>query len=369
MTTAACAGVGACKVDDSDPPGEEASGEARDGGDGDFRVVHEAEAVAEADAGRPPEGSPCTIAADGGGQVQAQSCGYCGTQSRLCADSTGSGATTWEAWGFCMDEVYGGCIPGSQGTAVCGKCGTQATQCSAACKWTNTGACTNEGVCWPGDIDFYLGLSCYVGDGRQRECDNTCLWNAFGKCETPPTSLTISDTIGGRVAERFTASPTPSLAYIYDGNFNSSPQYKCQSGYMYLGSTEYPYAYVEVKNPDPINTATVSLWVYPATGSWWSGANMYITTYATKPLDTDTSARETTCSWMVDTCYDTTIDPTACVSNTYPNYYGGLVKGEGRAITIKPNSSIWVYTYNQNEPPEAAGDFMLGVKTHALVHK
>lgn len=101
------------------------------------------------------------------GTTETQSCGSCGTRSRICGASC-----SWGAWSACSES--GICSPGA--TQNCGNCGTQT--CTSSCTW---GPCTGEGVCSPGATET---RSCACGGNESRTCFSDCSWSGWSGCST-----------------------------------------------------------------------------------------------------------------------------------------------------------------------------------------
>lgn len=120
----------------------------------------------------------------------AQPCGLCGTQQRVCTDST------WSPWGPCTAE--GECEPGElescsqTGTRRCGQdchwlpgcsctgpapvvkcglCGTRPAKCETTGEWI-LGPCLDFGQCQPGSVQACGS----TGTGKQ-VCSPACHWS------------------------------------------------------------------------------------------------------------------------------------------------------------------------------------------------
>jgi hypothetical protein len=406
MTGTACVGLGACSsstTDDFEDPGLEDAGDPDTGSTFDSgrdvnRPPRDARADSKdtgtgGDAGADARGSDADAgdarkdAADAFAEtgsscsplnaVQTRKCGLCGQQQRVCIDpeAEDGGNLSWQEWGACLGEVDGGCVPGTTRDAGCGKCGTMNQTCSNACLWPTSGACKNEGPCWPGDIDSVLSLSCDAGLVRERECESTCTWTTYGACEIQDETLTIPTTIGGRVAKRYHLGQEPQIGYssFWSNGTCGSTSWNSNDTYPPPpANNQYAYALVQLKNPTA-KEATVSVWTYAATGAGALTPNE-ITIRALRnrpPVENGGYFGEgmTDCApdWTTYCCNDTTTDPTACVGGCSSSpYWGGLMNAEGNAVKIPANSSVWLFVQDLYDYSHLTGDIMIGVKTHSL---
>jgi hypothetical protein len=171
----------------------EASADAAEAGD-DGSAPDAADGGPDAltDAGAdvlPEAGSSCAPV----NATETESCGICGTQSRVCLGSP----PVWQPWGACTGEADAGCVPGTQNMTACGFCGTLTMLCQNDCTWA-VSECKGQPAngCAPDTVDFEPGLSCTLPQGRQRTCDSTCVWGSYGNCEAPPDVLVIGDVVG-----------------------------------------------------------------------------------------------------------------------------------------------------------------------------
>ena len=64
-------------------------------------------------------------------------------------------------------------------TQSCGLCGLQVRTCSQEGAWSQWGACSDEGVCAPGDSQTW---ACGQGQVATRLCDDSCGWGSMGTC-------------------------------------------------------------------------------------------------------------------------------------------------------------------------------------------
>jgi hypothetical protein len=288
--------------------------------------------VIPADAALPPVGSPCATA----NEIQNQACGMCGTQSRVCKDS-GSGLV-WHAWGFCQNEVVGGCVPGTTVNEACGLCGRMTRLCQADCRYANQ-ACTGQpaNACNPGTIEFKVGLSCDAG-GRSRTCENTCTWGNYGQCTEPVNQfvLTASGTLGTIVASpdnpnRWEMRYEPATPYKKVNTTTTCP--------TTVGASNTQYQYTEIKNPtsEPIK---VQIW-QEISGS---STDSIMAAYAGAIIPPDDAARRTCLSKVNDGCPSTSETGTTYAMNgAAPNGCGGSSIAGLHNIQIAANSSIMVY--------------------------
>jgi hypothetical protein len=130
-----------------------------------------------------------------------QSCGQCGTRSRVCTNGD------WSPWGPCIGA--GPCAQGTRETCdgtgtrtcgsscqwsacstvcavdappetqACGDCGTQARHCTSG-KWSDWSTCA-QGACHPGSR-----RACTAGSGIET-CNVSCQWP--GQCQTSANDI------------------------------------------------------------------------------------------------------------------------------------------------------------------------------------
>jgi hypothetical protein len=313
------------------------------------------------------------------GQVEYQSCGMCGLQSRVCLpndptpDSGDAGGPVWQPWGFCTGGVPNGCQPGATNSVPCGLCGTQQQVCQNDCTWA-VGSCTGQpaNACAPDASDFEPGLSCDAG-GRSRNCNLNCTWGNFSGCyiPSPPdgsltgAAISISTTVGTTKSATFTMPPAQTMNVLEAFTL-------CPTNIVNNMATSY--VYVQVFNPAP-QTATVSIWTAPAPGQLDIDTLLVAYKMQTPPA---TDSQRQQCNWPatgtsslfdLDTCNDTSgSNPKSCQRS-----FGGLMIGDKSAVTIGPYSTIVVYAgsnYNAANPPFADaginGQFVFAVRTESL---
>jgi len=109
------------------------------------------------------------------GTIESQTCGKCGTRSRLC-DST----KTWLDYGICSGEI-GACVPGGADTVACGRCGTRPRTCDSTCAWV-PGACTGEKGCAAGSVEVQTGTCLDSTKSKKRTCSDICEWSDWSDC-------------------------------------------------------------------------------------------------------------------------------------------------------------------------------------------
>jgi hypothetical protein len=322
------------------------------GSDGDAnKGTDGASLLADAEAGSPDasqpdagaEGSPCPT----NNQVGTQSCGLCGYQSRLCAPrdpADPASPLVWQEWGFCQNEVAGGCVPGTSTSESCGLCGTRQKICQVDCQFA-VGACKNEppNACQPGKVEYQAGLSCDEG-GRSRTCGPTCQYGSFGACYTPgaPT-LTVSATVGGKVSGEFNLSLD-----------NKQPRLggTCPNGS--LSSTSTAYQYVVVQNTTA-NTIVASIYTNQSTNAGSGYIDTVIASYNGSTVPATDVARKACVKGVNDGCSDPAAD--ACESS-----WGGLVGAN--AVTIGPNAKVLVYVAAWGASDK--GDYQLIARTESV---
>jgi hypothetical protein len=392
LTGIACLGVGACSSspgddDDSDSglPGEEDSGvpdnwsqpdvnrpdrgvdtgrdapthsDASDGASEGGKDGGK-DSSKDADAALPPTGSECTPV----GTIQSKRCGTCGTQARLCiaskggdAGSTDAGPTgVWDEWGDCIGELVGGCTPGEVNDAsACGKCGTQTRTCQNNCTWKDTTKCANEGACWPGQEEFYPGVSCVAGKGQERSCTATCDWGSgWSGCKDPDPALVISSDVDGYVSNTFQLSVGPSFIPKWGG----APDCRWSGSGDWKSSSSLIRGVIEVQNPTG-QDAVVSIWSGAATGGV-SNATMLMAAFEFPPNPADINDLTSCWPGFRDQCNDTTAHPTACSSG-----WPGLMKNDDEdfSVYIPANGSVYVLMLDVNDAAaHIAADYKTGM--------
>jgi hypothetical protein len=307
----------------------------------DARVVE-----AGQDAGG-PMGSPCAPLND----IEQQTCGTCGFQTRTCLPADGGATGKWGAWGFCQGQVPGGCTPGQATTEACGNCGTRQKVCQNDCSYA-VGSCQGEpsNACAPGSTDFEVGLSCDVG-GRERVCGAACTWGNFGGCFVPEggtasASIKIPTTVGSKASAKFSLPAAQTIGLLAD---------TCPSAT--IGSSTTSYQYVEVYNPTA-KTAKVSVWTAKATGG--ADIDTVMAAYNGVNVPLTASARMACAAGVNDGCSDT--DPTACQSS-----WAGLVGTD--AVAIGGYGSVLIYNAAFNDSSSSSphsGPYQLVVRTDSL---
>lgn len=290
----------------------------------------------------PASGTACTTK----DEIQQQTCGLCGTQTRLCAPSdTDPDGLVWQPWGYCQHEVEDGCVPGTTTTESCGLCGTRPKVCQIDCRYA-VGACKGEpaNACSPGTIDFQAGLSCDAG-GRSRVCSDSCMFGSFGECFVPgePT-LVLAETEGGKVSNEFTL-PASITAPRLSGS--------CPSGS--LSSTDVSYQYVTLVNPTS-STVVVSVWTGQSSHAGAAYMDTVIAAYNAASAPVTDAERKACAAGVNDTCSDSS-DPTACDSS-----WGGLF--DTSRVTIGPNAKAYVYVAAYYG--STAGDYVLTARTDTI---
>jgi hypothetical protein len=320
-------------------------------------------------------GDPCSP----NGQVEYQSCGMCGLQSRVClandptADGGEAGTPVWQGWGFCSGEVRNGCTPGASNSVPCGLCGTQQQICQNDCTWA-VSACQGQppNPCAPDASDFEPGLSCDAG-GRSRTCGLNCIWSSFSNTCYIPSPPDGSLTGAAVTISTSTTSGTNQVTKTFDmplghtinvlESFTTCPA-------NVVSNMLTSYRYVQVFNPTA-QTATVSIWTGAVPGTL--DIDTLVAAYKMQtPPATDTQRQQ--CKWptkgfSLDSCNDSTgTNPKSCQAS-----WGGLMVGDGNQVTITPYSTIVVYVgaaYNAANPPFGDGgyygSFQFAVRTETL---
>ncbi len=334
---------------------------SKDSGTADARDGSSDAHVVEASVDSGPAGTPGTPCATQD-EVQKQTCGFCGFQTRVCTSDDGDAASPnlWQPWGFCQAEIPQGCAPGTTTTEACGRCGTRQKTCQLDCTYA-VGACQGQPplACAPGTTDFEVGLSCNTG-GRTRTCKANCTYDTFSGCFTPDggitgAGLTIASTAGGLVSGQFNLSPTQT---------NSLLSGVCPQADLADKATSYQY--VQVANATGM-TASVSIWSSKASSPTAKEIDTVMAAYTgTAPPGTDTE--RAACKVGVnDTCTDHT-DPTSCLGG-FLDSWAGLMIGS-KPVSIPPFSSVFVYVaayYDASSSTHASsGDYALTVRTDTI---
>ena len=124
--------------------------------------------------------SSCACSPD---QTQAQACGDCGEQTRVCEPTC-----QWGAWSSCAGQ--GVCAAGAVESEDCGDCGARGRVCSSDCGWQPWGDCLGEGACSPGALQEEACGDC---GRRERLCDTSCGWATWGACEGDPALASVCE--------------------------------------------------------------------------------------------------------------------------------------------------------------------------------
>jgi hypothetical protein len=237
------------------PRGEDPTPGVSDGGKTDGgKKDGGPKAEAGVDAGPPPPvaGAACSTP----NAIVKKPCGACGTTETVCLDDgKDAGTGTWSPYSLtCVDEIPGGCVPGSTAEEACGNCGTVKKTCTQFCEYSTT-ACQGEpkDSCVPGTVGFTTAGCVELQTYRNRTCGDACTWGNFSAtCEGPTNAnkLTISDAVNGTVAGTYLLSAAKMGSKVT----GSCPTASVSS------TTDHPYEIVEVKNATA-QTAKVSAWL------------------------------------------------------------------------------------------------------------
>jgi hypothetical protein len=106
------------------------------------------------------------------GDKGSESCGACGTRSRIC-----DGNCQWGGWEACVGG--GGCTPGKEETQGCGNCGSQKRTCGQDCTWGDWSKCGGEGVC---KVNQTQSQGCGNCGSQSRTCGGNCQWGGWSGC-------------------------------------------------------------------------------------------------------------------------------------------------------------------------------------------
>jgi hypothetical protein len=113
---------------------------------------------------------PCTTP----GTFETVACGtMCGTTERFC--------TSAHTWSYDACTGAGECEAGTSEMQPCGACGTRLARCGSDCTWDESGTCTGEGSCMPGERGR-TDAGCAAGLSRALVCNAMCAFDP-GPCE------------------------------------------------------------------------------------------------------------------------------------------------------------------------------------------
>lgn len=329
-------------------------------GDEDKTPTPTGDAGKKTDAGKPPtktdagndaappptEGDPCPKP----NEIFKRSCGLCGTQSAVCLVPEDGGTSYVSPYGECSDQVPNGCVPGTQEEVPCGDCGTLKRTCSKYCSWSTT-SCQNEPPqhCTPGAVEL-VSAGCPADKYRQKTCKATCTWdNISVTCSEPPSFVLVAPTVG---------STTSTIAVLRAAQTTGRLSLSCP-GANILSSPVTPYAYVEVRNPNP-KAVTVSIFNSQATPS-------------SPVIDTVMAAYEGATIPSTDAqrknCIKGVADDGDTVLTGDSNF--ASLDGTAGAVTIPAGGSVQVYfaayyAYDASTPTKSTGMLKLNVKTEAF---
>ena len=303
------------------------------------------------DAGPPPPvpGTACTV----DGETKKKACGACGTQETICIDEDGTGKK-WSVYGTCAGELTNGCIPGTVVDEACGNCGTVKKTCTQYCAFTSS-ACTGEPVnnCKPGAKEYSTAGCTTPSTYRDRTCGAACTWSGFSPtCETPVNDivLNVPTTVGGTASKTITFSAAkqgPKLSA-----FSACPQASSPT------AGNYPYEYVELKNPSATKIATVTIYASAAPGG--EVIDTLMAAYATALQPMDDAARKA-CKWGAN-------DQSSGTDVT--NFTGDSAFSILKTVAIPAGGSILVYVASYYANPTSGepttGDLNLNVKVDTL---
>ena len=208
-----------------------------------------------------------------------KSCGKCGKAETLCLDD-GTGKGKWSPYGACAGEA-GECTPGESVTQDCGNCGKQVKTCGQFCAFS-TGACTGQPVnsCKPGTTE-YSGAGCVTPQTyRNRSCGAACTWSNYsGTCETPVNDLKfdIGAAAGATTSKTITFSSAKVTSRL--SAFSSCPLASAPT------AGNYPYQYVEIRNPNATKAAKITIYASLAPGGVVIDTIMAAYSTSIQPMD------------------------------------------------------------------------------------
>ncbi len=320
----------------STPGGNGTDGGATDAGHKDSGP----KAEAGVDAGPPPpvEGTACPMP----NAKASKSCGKCGKAETLCL--AGDGGSDWGPYGMCLNEVVGGCAPGT--TQPCGNCGTQT--CSAYCGW---GACTGQPAmaCPAGSVDYTTASCTSANTYRSRTCSPTCQWgNYSGTCSeaNTPNKMTVP-ALNGVVTAQWTLAGDTKRPDTCPGTIDASSEHAA-------------YAVVELVNPNTTKTAKVSVYQSKST-TGQANLDLVIWTYDGRGLPLNDSALGTCTMGVSDSCSG------SVPGNPCGNTTSNLDLASLDNVSIPPGGSVLVYSSAFSSFTSLGdGTFNLNVKTTLL---
>ncbi|MEO7111734.1 MAG: hypothetical protein ABI183_14935, partial [Polyangiaceae bacterium] len=298
------------------------------------------------DAGPPkaPEGSPCDSSLGFGDPQATESCGVCGTQTRICSTPDGGKMGVWDIWGSCGSEVTtpDACDSSKVYPATaCGNCGTMQQVCGFDCHFETGFDCTEPvGACHPTDTKFVLGASCTTaGQGRAYTCSATCVYGSPSACELPPpnpNTITISPTVGTTVTAPFS---------LTSGATTPKIDASCPAT---LATTATPFIDIAIVNPTARNV-TVSLWNGPT-----SGSSDLDTIMAWYPTPVAPPSDMTACSSASDDC-----SGSDCANTGAHSGWSSLSGTDAASIPAGGTITVYVGGYTSS----VTGNFTLHAKT------
>lgn len=300
------------------------------------------------DAGPPPPvpGTPCPTI----DEVKKKSCGVCGEQETLCLGSgTDAGGGKWSPYSTCLNQLAGGCMPGTIVTEACGNCGTLTKTCSQFCGYS-TSACKGQPPvsCVPGGVDLSAAGCAAADTYHQRTCASTCTFGNFGlTCDAAPTTIAVGPTVG---------SETSTIVTLTSAQITKRLGGSCPTATLTASTTQTPFAYLKVHNP---LTTSVVVSIYDSLAP---GGVVFPTLLASYGAATPT----------------TDIARKACV-NGVNDFGNDTLTGDSDfaslddidAVTIPAGATITIYNAAQNKfnaanPTLSTGNVRLNVRTESI---
>jgi hypothetical protein len=301
------------------------------------------------DSGPPPpvEGAACPVL----DAKATKPCGACGKAETLCLDD-GTGKGKWTAYGACDGELAGGCTPGTIINEPCGNCGTQKKTCTQFCAFT-TSFCSGQPAnsCKPGALE-YSGAGCpSPSTYRNRTCGAACTWGGFSAtCETPVNEhvLNIGAAVGAVTSKTVTFTAARMASRL--SAFSSCPLVSAPS------AGNYPYQYIEIKNPSATKAAKVTIYSSAAPGG--AVVDTILAAYATAIQPMNDAQRQA--------CRDGVNDQSSSdVALTGDANFSIL-----KAVAIPAGGSILVYLASYYQEPTVdeitTGDLNINTKIETL---
>ena len=127
-------------------------------------------------------------------------------------------------------------------------------------------------------------------------------------------------------------------------------------------SSATSFAYVTLRNTDPLRGAVVSVWTSRAPGG--PVVDTLIASYASAAPPQSSAERRACATGVAKRCYATAGDLTACLAEAGGKQWAGLMDGDGYGVSVPAASSVVVYVASYDS--SGAGDVLVSVRTETL---